>query len=187
MNAIENQKEIVQYGVCISQFNIDNQETGLLTMDRLNELGKGQVLALAQETESILRQFVSAFEEHSTNKFEGYDAGILFQYVFDKVVEVTYKAIIDVELDTQFIPSEPFEYHEPDLPEYIQLKLTNAVGKVGHIFCRTIDFIDQKGYRTENLKDWLLPVLIVATYVGMEFAQEIDLDDDSEMEEYLNS
>ena len=25
------------------------------------------------------------------------------------------------------------------------------------------------------------------TYVGMEFAQEIDLDDDSEMEAYLNS
>lgn len=187
MNTIENQKEIVQFGVSISQFNIDNLETGLLTMDRFNELEKGQVLALAQETESILRQFVSAFEKHSTNEFEGYDAGILFQYVFDKVVEVTYKVIIDVEIDTQFIPSEPFEYHEPDLPEYIQLKLTNAVGKVGHIFCRTIDFIDQKGYRTENLKDWLLPVLIVATYVGMEFAQEINLDDDSEMEAYLNS
>ena len=187
MNTIENQKEIVQFGVSISQFNIDNLETGLLTMDKFNELEKGQALALAQETESILRQFVSAFEVHSTNKFEGYDAGILFQYVFDKVVEVTYKVIIDVEIDTQFIPSEPFEYHEPDLPEYIQLKLTNAVGKVGHIFCRTIDFIDQKGYRSENLKDWLLPVLIVATYVGMEFAQEIDLDDDSEMEAYLNS
>lgn len=187
MNTIENQKEIVQFGVSISQFNIDNLETGLLTMDKFNELEKGLALALAQETESILRQFVSAFEEHSPYKFEGYDAGILFQYVFDKVVEVTYKVIIDVEIDTQFIPSEPFEYHEPDLPEYIQLKLTNAVGKVGHIFCRTIDFIDQKGYRSENLKDWLLPVLIVATYVGMEFAQEIDLDDDSEMEAYLNS
>ena len=187
MNTIENQKEIVQFGVSISQFNIDNLETGLLTMDKFNELEKGQALALAQETESILRQFVSAFEEHSPYKFEGYDAGILFQYVFDKVVEVTYKVIIDVEIDTQFIPSELFEYHEPDLPEYIQLKLTNAVGKVGHIFCRTIDFIDQKGYRSENLKDWLLPVLIVATYVGMEFAQEIDLDDDSEMEAYLNS
>lgn len=31
MNTIENQKEIVQYGVSISQFNIDNLETGLLT------------------------------------------------------------------------------------------------------------------------------------------------------------
>ena len=91
MNTIENQKEIVQFGVSISQFNIDNLETGLLTMDKFNELEKGQALALAQETESILRQFVSAFEEHSPYKFEGYDAGILFQYVFDKVVEVTYK------------------------------------------------------------------------------------------------
>lgn len=41
MNTIETQKEIVQYGVSISQFNIDNLETGLLTMDRLNELEKG--------------------------------------------------------------------------------------------------------------------------------------------------
>ena len=30
MNTIENQKEIVQFGVSISQFNIDNLETGLL-------------------------------------------------------------------------------------------------------------------------------------------------------------
>lgn len=187
MNTTETLKEIDRYGVGISQFNIDNQKTGLLTMDRHNELEKGQAIALAQETESILRQFVSFFQEHTTNKFEGCEAGILFQYVFDKVVEVTYKAIIDAEIDAQFIPSEPFEYHEPDLPEYVQLKLTNAVGKVSHIFCCTIDFVDQKGYRTENLKDWLLPVLIVATYVGIEFAQEIDLDDDSEMEAYLNS
>ncbi len=187
MDIKEIQKEIVQYGVNISYCNIDNLETGLLTMDRFNELEKVQMLALAQETESILRQFVSAFEEHTTNKFEGYDAGILFQYVFDKVVEVTYKAIIDAEIDTQFIPSEPFEYHEPDLPEYIQLKITYAVGKVGQICCRTIDFIDKNDYRTDNLNDWLLPLLVVATYIGMEFAQEMDLDDDGEMEVYLNS
>ena len=41
MNTIENQKEIVQFGVSISQFNIDNLETGLLTMDKFNELEKG--------------------------------------------------------------------------------------------------------------------------------------------------
>lgn len=187
MSTIGIQQEIVQYGVSISQFNLNNIDTGLLTMDRHNELEKGQVLALAQETESILRQLVIAFEEHTSNKFEGYDAGILFQYVFDKVVEVTYKVIIDAEIDTQFIPSEPFEYHEPDLPYYIQLKLTNAVKKIGHIFCRTINFIDKNGYRTEKLHDWLLPVLLVATYVGIEFAQEMNLDDDSEMEAYLNS
>ena len=43
------------------------------------------------------------------------------KYVFDKVVEATYKAIMDLEIDTQFIPSEPYEYHEPDLPYYIQV------------------------------------------------------------------
>lgn len=187
MNSIEIQKEIVKYGIKISRFNIDNLETGLLTMNRFSQLEKEQVLALSQETEAILRQFVNVFEEHTDNKFEGYDACILFQYVFDKVVEVTYKVIIDAEIDTQFIPSEPFEYHEPDMPEYIQLKLTNAVSKVGQICCHTIDFIDENSYRTKTLSEWLLPLLLVATYVEIEFAQEMDLDDDSEMEAYLNS
>ena len=65
MNTTETLKEIDRYGVGISQFNIDNQKTGLLTMDRHNELEKGQAIALAQETESILRQFVSFFQEHT--------------------------------------------------------------------------------------------------------------------------
>lgn len=41
MNTTETLKEIVRYGVGISQFDIDNQKTGLLTMDRHNELEKG--------------------------------------------------------------------------------------------------------------------------------------------------
>ena len=182
----EIQQNIIKYGAKIANFDVTNPEVGLLTGNQKNPLGKIHIQVLSIEIEKILKQFVNIFEQHNGFRFEGYDSGILFQYIFDKVVEATYKVITDVEVDTQFIPKEPFEYHEPDLPEYIQLKLTNVVGKVGLICCKTVDFIDQNNYRTKNLNDWLLPLLIVAAYIGIEFAQEIDLNDDSEMQNYLN-
>lgn len=185
MNTTEIQQKIVQYGANLARFDVDNVESGFLTLNRINPLEKGQVLALSQETEMILRQFVNAYEEHTDNKFEGYDAGILFQYTFDKVVEVTYKVITDADIDTQFIPNEPFEYHEPDLPVYIQQKLTNAVGKIATLCSKVIDYIDKNNFRTDCLNDWLLPLLLVAAYTGIEFAQEIDLDDDNELQEFL--
>lgn len=118
MNIKEIQQKIVQYGVSLSTISAENIETGFLSMNRINPLENNQVLALSQETEKILIQFVQAF---SNIKFEQYDSGNIFQYVFDKVIEVTYKVITDSEIDTQFIPKEVYEYHEPDLPEYIQL------------------------------------------------------------------
>ena len=116
MNIKEIQQKIVQYGVSLSTISAENIETGFLSMNRINPLENNQVLALSQETEKILIQFVQAF---SNIKFERYDSGNIFQYVFDKVIEVTYKVITDSEIDTQFIPKEVYEYHEPDLPEYI--------------------------------------------------------------------
>ena len=183
MNIKEIQQKIVQYGVSLSTISAENIETGFLSMNRINPLENNQVLALSQETEKILIQFVQAF---SNIKFERYDSGNIFQYVFDKVVEVTYKVITDSEIDTQFIPKEVYEYHEPDLPEYIQLKLTNKVGKLGIIHCRVIDYIEKNEYRTDDLNTWLLPLLLIATFIGIEFAQEIDLDDDSEMKAFMN-
>ena len=41
--------------------------------------------------------------------------------------------IMDEEIDTQFIPKEIYDGYAPDLPEYIQLKLTKVVGKIAII------------------------------------------------------
>ena len=54
-----------------------------------------------------------------------------------------------------------------------------------HLYCKTIDYIDNNGYRNDKLSDWLLPVLLVASFIGIEFAQEIDFDNDVEMQHYL--
>ena len=52
------------------------------------------------------------------------------------------------EVDTQFNLKEAFDYHEPDMPEYIQLKLTNVVGKIGLINIKILHYL---GYKFLNL------------------------------------
>ena len=58
MNTIENQKEIVQFGVSISQFNIDNLETGLLTMDRFTQISSSILVGTNKYRRPITRNGV---------------------------------------------------------------------------------------------------------------------------------
>lgn len=176
------QQEIVQYGASLSILNASNIDTGFLTMQRTTPLENEQLIALSSETEQILVQFTDAFSNVSLN---GYDSATIFQYVFDKVVEVTYKVIFDFDIDTQFIPKEVYEYHEPDLPEYVQVKLTNVVGQILRIHSKTIDYIDKNGGRPNKQAEWLLPVLLLASFIGIQFAQEIDYNDQSELDRFL--
>lgn len=77
MDRLNIKQEIVKYGVSLSMINANNVETGLLSMRRVNPLDNEQLLSLSQETESIIKQFVNAFEEYSDNRFEKYESGIL--------------------------------------------------------------------------------------------------------------
>ncbi len=110
---------------------------------------------------------------------------MLFQYVFDKTTEATYKMIMNDEIDTQFIPKEIYDGYAPDLPEYIQLKLTNVVGKVAIISSSILQYLDKKKYRTLDLNVWLSAYLMISVTLAIQFAQEIDPNDDSEMQDYL--
>lgn len=182
MTVQEFQQEIVQYGASLSVFNATNIDSGFLTMKRITPLDNDQLIALSSETEQILVQFTDAFSSVTLN---GYDSATIFQYVFDKVVEVTYKVIFNMDIDTQFIPKEVYEYHEPDLPEYVQVKLTNVVGQILRIHSKTIDYLDKNGGRPTKQADWLLPVLLLASFIGIQFAQEIDYNDQSELDRFL--
>ena len=130
MNTKEIKQEIVNYGVSLSVLNANNIKTGLLSMNKINPLEKELLLPLSHDSEEILKEFVDAYEEHTKMRFEKYESGILFQYVFDRAVEVTYKVIMGLDIDTQYILNEPFDGYNIDIPEYIQLKLTNRVDTI---------------------------------------------------------
>lgn len=138
------------------------------------------------ETEKIINNLSLQLELVADgNVPTDFECATLFQYVFDKVTEALYKLLMGDEVDTLFNIKEAFEYHEPDLPEYIQLKLTNVVGKIAIINQKIIQYLDKNETRTANLDSWLPAYLMVAVIIAIQFAQEIDPDDDSEMQAYL--
>ncbi len=180
-------KEIILYGVNTACFSVENIEIGFLTRQIQNALSQDEIIKTSTATENILRELVRQIAQAlDGNKLTDEECGTLFQYVIDKVVEVTYKVIAGQEIDTTFNVKEAFEYHEPDLPYHIQLKLTNCVGKMAIVSTKTLNHIDQSGYRAMGLEVWFLPYLLLASSIGMMFAQEIDFDDDSEMQHFLH-
>ena len=165
-----------------------NPDTGFLTRNIVNPLSKEQIVDFYGETEEIINQFVQLLEDTLNGIVPlDYDCGMLFQYVFDKITEATYKMIMDEEIDTQFNLHEAFNEYAPDFPEYIQLKLTNVVPKLGLINSSIIQYLREKDIISADLTEWMPAYLMIAATLGIQFAQEIDPDDDSEMQEYLNS
>lgn len=186
MTAQEIAKDILTLGLAKANNSIENVETGILTGQLINPLEKQQVIDVSLETEFILRSMIDQMNEGTNGSCPSdYECGILFQYVFDKVTEVTYKTIIGKEVDTEFNVKEAFEYHEPDLPYYIQQKLTDKVVKLACLCGTLIQYMDRKEYRENELMVWMLPFLMVSSTIAIQFAQEMELN--SDIYEYDNS
>lgn len=164
-----------------------NIEKGFLTHHRIKMMPKEQIMDFSMETEKIINKLSHQLKQVADGNIPNdYEYGTLFQYVFDKVTEALYKLLMGEEVDTQFDFKEAFNYHEIDLPKYIQLKLTNVVGKIAVIHSRFLHYLDENNTRTSELNLWLPAYLMVAVIIAIQFAQEIDPDDDSEMQAYLS-
>lgn len=180
-------ESILLFGIHKAYLSAENMTTGVLTQIVINQLSEKKITELSLETEFILRELIKQLNESKGGETPSdYESGILFQYIFDKVTEATYKTIIGKEIDTEFSVKEPFEYHEPDLPYYVQQKLTNQVGQLACLSGSLIEFMDKNGFREEELETWMLPFLMVPTYIAIRFAQEMDLNDDSELQVFLS-
>lgn len=176
--------KIIRYGQGRSTMGLDNLSSGFLTNEFKNNIDdedvKGLVLQFESIVKGLVKQIVSAGAIPSN-----YECGTLFQYVFDKVTEATYKTIVDEDVNVELNIGEAFEYHEPDLPYYIQQKITNAVEKIVTVCGDTLNFIDENGYRTEDVEYWFLPLLLLSVSLAMHFVLEMNLDDDSELRHYI--
>lgn len=165
-----------------------NPETSFLNRHRINELTKEQIIGFYMDTEKIINKLSRQLEQVSDGNVPSeYECGSLFQYVFDKTTEALYKLLMGDEVDTKFNLQEVFDYYEPDLPEHIQLKLTNVVDKIGLINLKILHYLNENNARTSDLNSWLPDYLMVAVIIAIQFAQEIDPDDDSEMQAYLDN
>lgn len=89
------------------------------------------------------------------------------------------------EIDTTFDVREAWGYYELDIPEYLQVKITHIVGRLGVIFSSVYDYMKGKGYLSEPIAEWLPALLFSASALASRFMLEVDLDDESELYNFL--
>ena len=173
MNKLEITKEMSRF-VNMAFVDCQNTDTGFLSRHRINTMTKEELMDFSLKTEAIIDQMVDALSHVCAGNIpDNFECGTLFQYVFDKVVEATYKKLMGEEIDTQFNIREAFEYHEPDLPEYIQFKQTNVVGKLAIISSEILQYLGKNSLKTTDLSTWMAPYFMVAATIAIQFAQEI--------------
>ena len=169
-------EDIIRYGQSKSILTPETINTGFLSYVNNNLIDKEDAVDLAKQSEHIVRELVNQLTVAGATPDE-YECLALFQYIFDKVAEATYKTIIGEDVDTILNISEAFEYYEPDLPYSIQEQITNTVGKIAHIGNDVLKYIKDNGYMTEDLEFWFLPYLLIPVSFAIQFVLEIDISD----------
>jgi hypothetical protein len=166
----------------------------ILTNQRVAELTKEEALYCAQSVSDATEQIAQTYLEETEAKQIKDMKDLLhraFIYCFDKGVETCYNLRAKVDND--------IEYNYPDLlqgmggdkiPEYIQLKITPLISKVGILFASSLNFIsnNEASYLEAgiSLHEQTKALLMGASQLGVEYMLRLDLNDQSEMEAYLN-
>lgn len=182
-------KDVITYAVKKSVFSAENADCFILRGTIINEVSKEQTLFYCQRTQEIIFALAEQIKNIPT---EGVlpvsECGVIFQYIFDRCVEIAYKLITDSdEINTNFNITEAFNYYELDIPEYLQLKVTNIVPRLANIFGNIYHYMSRKDNLSQDVAMWMSAIMMSAATLAFKFAMEIDLDDDAEMQDFLNN
>lgn len=178
-------EDIVKYAVAKAHFSLDNIETGFLTGQNVNTLPKEVLQDYLNTVQSMIIPYIQNLTYDLDDILAKDDCVMMFQYIFDRSFEICYKLIIGQKAYTVFEADETGDYYELDVPEYIQLKVQNIVSKVIHVSISSYNYMEDNGYISDDYDSWLLPFLFGASSIAMSYALEMDINDDSEMEQYL--
>lgn len=183
---IEINNAFINKGIDMSLVSAANMETGFISGQVCNHLDNQEMIEIATALRSITQTIAKLFEERNTipNQIQ---SGLIFQYFFDRAVEIFYKQFNGIETDSvSFNVQDAFDYYEPDLPYNVQQILTNRVGNIAVLTSKLWCFMERTGVLATPFNVWFSNYLTVATTIGLRFAQEIDFDDESELNAFLN-
>ena len=110
---IEINKAFIQKGIDMSLINATNPETGFISGQVCNQLDNQKLIEIATSLRSITQTIAKLFEERNTipNQIQ---SGLIFQYFFDRAVEIFYKQFNGIETDSvSFNVQDAFDYYEP--------------------------------------------------------------------------
>lgn len=151
---------------------------GILTGNINQTLEPEDASAFNEEMQAISSQFAEIFSECSEGgKPDSYTQGMIFQYFFDKSVEIGFKMHGGMDVDTEFQPAEVLQEHYPDLPEYIQIKINGMIPRIVAIYAEINGYMKTEGIYDIPARQWLAALCMAGAILGMRFFYEMDLEE----------
>ena len=182
----EKVREFLTQGVRLAYVSEGNLDSGFLTNEKINFLPKEDLLELANSLRFLCIETAKNLDRNNV-RFNQHEYSLIFQYFFDRALELFYKTLNGIDTDdVVFNIQEVFDYYEPDVPYNVQQIITNRVKNIAMLTSKLWRYMNVSKFLDLPFKEWFSNYLILATTLGIAFGQEIDFDDESELNNFLN-
>lgn len=117
--------------------------------------------------------YISAYKPESW--YWTIDCIVISQYIFEKMVELTYRKAMGENLDDYYYDiREAFTYYETNIPVQLQMQVNESVQLLEDVVYDTINYIDSKDFYTCDYEVWLRPIFFNIGVDAIEFTLEQD-------------
>lgn len=178
--------DLINKGLELAEENIENLETGFLSFKIKNILPEDEENTLIENIRECSMYFPLIVKNNNI-PLEFHRIGLIFNYFFDKIVEIFYKKYNG--LDCSNINFELFEIYDEyvvDVPYNLRRILLNRLLKIVNLSKALWNYMEASGYMDMETEDWLSIYFYTASLIGLKFAEQIDFNDNSENNIILN-
>lgn len=137
-------------------------------------LKQDDMIMLAAGLKDVTHSFVQYIECNRPDRWRwSIDTINISQYLFELMVETTYKTIKGVNLDDfTYDIRHAFIYHQADVPDWLEKAINESVDSLENILVDTLEYIEKNGYHKFDYEAWLRPVFYNVGLFGIIFTLE---------------
>ena len=179
-------KDIVEYPVQLAA----SPKYGIIIGKRLHavdELEAKNIIGTMRKLIGVTYDQMFDLEEDEINEYE-IEQGLIrsFMYCFDKTVELVYKTVVESDEEVIFNSNDLINgTGGVMIPEYLQLKINPMIGNIALIFDENYKYANQFINQIDK-KNRFHAILNGAVLLGIEVGLRLDVNDSSEMDNFLD-
>lgn len=148
----------------------------LLTGVPRHKMDEDDLMKIVENLTRLTHDFVDYISAYNPEGWHwAVDCILISQYIFEKMVELTYMKAKGENLDDYYYDiREAFAYYETNIPVQLQKQVNESVLLLEDVVNDTINYIDSKDFYTCNYEVWLRPIFFNIGIDGIEFTLEQD-------------
>lgn len=164
-------------GLKMAYKNGDFKDSGFIENRQIHFLSRETLIDLVSSLQNNCMATASALSSNSGGLTQQ-QCGKIFQYFFDRTVEMFYKKLKWIDTDGVVVDArEALGNYEPDVPRNLQEIIAGKDLNIGIITTNLWRYMEEKKIFDLPFGEWFTNYLVIATAIGLAFAQEIEFEE----------